>query len=133
MGVVMLKQIFRIIEYLALGVMLLMVLLIAGLAVRRSIPTSLPAPIGKPLVGRQITTWVDTSRTETLGGSGGPRKIAVWIWYPAAHAEEGTPAPYMPAEWVKAREADRGVVGSLFFQSIASIQSHAVEGVPIEA
>jgi predicted dienelactone hydrolase len=125
----MLKRIVRITGYLVLGVVILIGLLIAGLAVRRSIAVSLPAPTGEYPVGRMITQWTDDSRQETLGGSGGPRKIAVWVWYPSAQAD-ATPAPYMPTDWASAREADRGV-GSLFFQSLGSVHTHAVEDVPL--
>lgn len=127
----MLKRIIRTGSYLVLGVGLLTGLLIAGLAVRRSIAVSLPAPTGEYLVGRMITQWTDDSREETLGGSGGPRKVAVWIWYPAAQSD-ATPTAYMPPDWASAREADRGV-GSLLFQSLGSIQTHAVEDVPLAA
>jgi predicted dienelactone hydrolase len=125
----LIKRLVRIAGYLALGVVLLVGLLIAGLAVRRSIPVSLPAPAGRYPVGRMITQWTDNSRQETLGGSGGPREIAVWMWYPAAPSD-AAPTPYMPPQWAQTRQADRGV-GLLVFQSVASIHAHAVEDAPL--
>ncbi len=124
----MLKRIIRTCGYLALGIVILTALLIAGLEVRRSSAVSLPAPTGEYPVGRMITQWTEDSRQETLGGSGGPRKVAVWIWYPEAQSD-ATPAPYLPPDWASAREADRGV-GSLFLQSLGSIHCHAVKDGP---
>jgi dienelactone hydrolase len=89
---------------------------------------ALPAPAGPYPVGRVITTWADMSRRGTLGDAPGePRTLPVWIWYPAQGG--GSPVPYMPPEWARAREADRGI-GSLLFQSPGSIHGHATDALP---
>jgi dienelactone hydrolase len=98
------------------------------LAVQRSQNRALPAPLGPYAVGRMITTWTDASRQESLGGTPGQnRTLSAWIWYPAEQG--GSTVPYMPPEWAHAREADRGF-GSIFFQSIDSIQAHATDARP---
>lgn len=128
----MLKTLLKLAGILFSFAILVIAAAVIYISIQRSADVILPAPSGKYLVGRQITTWTDASRAETLGGTGGPRKLSVWMWYPAAHAEEGMSAPYMPPDWAQAREADRGV-GSLFLQSTSSILTHSVEGDPMEA
>ncbi len=103
-------------------------LVLAYLAVQRSKGVTLPAPAGAYPVGRLITTWTDKSRQENLGGTpGGHRTLSVWIWYPAEH--NGSTLPYMPSDWARAREADRGI-GSLLFQAIGSVHGHATDARP---
>ena len=98
------------------------------LAVQRSKEVTLPTPAGAHSVGRLITTWTDESRRENLGGTPGEhRTLSVWIWYPAEH--NGSTVPYMPSDWARAREADRGI-GSLLFQALGSIHGHATDAQP---
>lgn len=119
----MFKRLLKLGAWLALIATLLAALAVAILLFRRSRSVFLPAPGGTFPVGRMITTWTDRSRQETLGGPPGqPRRLSAWIWYPAGSG--GSALPYMPPEWASARQADRGL-GSLFFQAIDSIHSHA--------
>ena len=49
----------------------------------------LPALTGKYQVGRTGFEWVDTGRTDPLDPHHGPRRLSVWLWYPApADAQE---------------------------------------------
>lgn len=119
----MFKRLLKLGAWLALTMTLLAALALIILLVQRSRGVALPAPGGIYPVGRIITTWTDRSRQETLGGPPGqPRRLSVWIWYPALSG--GTALPYMPPEWASAWQADRGL-GSLFFQEIDSIHAHA--------
>jgi len=124
----MLKRLLKLGAWLALIATLLVALAVAFLLFQRSRSVTLPAPGGIYPVGRIITTWIDRSRQETLGGPPGqPRRLSVWIWYPAGSG--GRTLPYMPPAWARARQADRGL-GSLFFQAIDSIHAHATNAGP---
>ncbi len=113
------------------GVALLLVLLagtVLFLALRRHRTATLPAPGGIHAVGRIVAVWTDSARRETLGGSGGPRRLAVWIWYPAQAG--GTPAPYLPPAWERAHEAERSGPAALLFQATTAVRSHARADAP---
>lgn len=94
----------------------------------------LPAPAGPYPVGRVEYDWVDPNRIDPLSETPGqPRKLNAWIWYPSkAPAPEVTPAPYLPPEWVAARERSLGV-GTLFTQDFDHVHGHSTEGVPLAA
>ena len=63
-----------------------------------------------------------------IGGTPGQhRMLSVWIWYPAE--PDGSSVPYMPPDWARPREADRGI-GSLLSQAVDSIHSHATDARP---
>ena len=102
---------------------------LAYLGVRRNQSVTLPAPQGPYAVGRIITEWTDGTRPEELGAgsaSGAPRRLSVWIWYPA-RSTLGAGERRLhtcPRFGLRARTADRGV-GSLLFQAIGSIHGHA--------
>ena len=73
----------------------------AGVAVvqaRR--PLTLPEPTGPFGVGRVVTQWTDAARRDPLapGAPDPARTLAVWAWYPTAHASS-RPAPYAPGLW----------------------------------
>jgi hypothetical protein len=124
----MIKRILRLAAILAPAVIVLAAVALIYLVVQRSENLTLPAPAGSYPVGRLITTWTDESRLENLGGTPGQhRTLSVWIWYPAEH--DGSTVPYMPLDWARARETDRGI-GSLLFQAVDSIHSHATDAQP---
>lgn len=100
------KRGLKFIAVAALAAVAVAVVALVYVVVQRGQALILPSPAGPYPVGRRITTWVDPSREEHLGGSPGqPRRLAVWVWYPAEPG--GTPGPYMPADWARARETDR--------------------------
>ncbi len=122
----MIKRILTLVAVLAVAAALLVGAIIAYFVVGHSQRLTLPAPAGLYPVGRTITEWSDATRLETLGGAPGQhRTLSVWIWYPAARA--GLPVPYMPAEWAHSRYTG---IGTLLFQSLDSIHSHATGAVP---
>ena len=111
---------------LTAAAVLLVAAVIAYFVVGHSQSLTLPAPAGPYPVGRMITMWTDASRLETLGGTPGQhRTLSVWIWYPAERG--GSPLPYMPSTWARARYTG---IGSLLFQSLDSIHSHATDAAP---
>lgn len=119
----MIKPVLKLVAILALAGIVLVAVSVVYLLVQRSESLTLPAPAGPYPVGRLITTWSDESRWESLGGTPGQhRTLSVWIWYPAE--DGGSPVPYMPPDWARAREVDRGI-GSLLSQAIDSIHGHA--------
>ena len=89
------------------------VLGVAYFEVGRSQTVVLPDPTGPYPVGRTAFDWVDTSREDTLAPSSGIRReLLVWVWYPATSSGQGTAtAEYLPADWRKALEQDRGEGG----------------------
>lgn len=123
-----LRRVIKPVAVVALAAVVAAIIAIAGVIALRTRDVGLPTPPGPFPVGRVIATWVDTSRRGTLGDAPSePRTLPVWIWYPAQGG--GSPLPYMPAEWARAREADRGI-GSLLFQSPGSIHGHATDAPP---
>ncbi|MFD8693583.1 alpha/beta hydrolase family protein [Kitasatospora purpeofusca] len=56
----------------------------------------LPRPTGKYAVGREVLHLVDQDRPDPWVPSAGPRQLMVSMYYPA-HADTGSPAPYMTA------------------------------------
>jgi predicted dienelactone hydrolase len=121
----MIQRKLKLAARLAMGLISLAILAWLLILVQRSRVVTLPAPGGPYPVGRLITTWTDGERQETLGGPPGlPRRISVWIWYPAESG--GAALPYMPTEWAHARQAERGI-GSLLFQAVGSIHDHATD------
>ena len=61
---------------------------------------TLPEPAGGGAVGRRTFEWTDATRDDALARAGhaGPRRLSVWMWYPAA-AAGGRRAPYAPGLW----------------------------------
>jgi predicted dienelactone hydrolase len=99
--------------------------------IQRNRTVTLPSPTGKYAIGRILDEWTDESRPETLGTSTGQyRRLTVWIWYPADPPPGGAPAPYLPKAWAHARDHMRGL-GSILFQSLASIRAHAFANAPV--
>ena len=74
-------------------------------------PTVLPAPTGTAQVGRMRLDWVDASRADPLAGAPGvPRRLPVWIWYPASVSPGSQPAPVLPADWRAAESRGQGIL-----------------------
>ncbi len=112
------------------GLAALLVLAVVALfvyaAIARSRPVSLPAPTGPYAVGRTEYAWTDPARNEIFSDQQGQhREISAWIWYPAQPGS-GQPAVYLPAEWARLRNADRGILAT-FFQDLNQVKSHALE------
>lgn len=65
--------------------------------VERSEPVSLPETTGSFQVGRRTFEWTDTPRRDPYVN--GPRRLAVWLWYPVAKATTGQHVRYAPDDW----------------------------------
>ena len=84
-------------------VILVLVAVLAGsgyvgwVLIQRSEPVSLPDPTGAFQVGRRTFEWTDTTRKDPYGD--GPRKLAVWVWYPVAKGTTGRRVEYAPGLW----------------------------------
>jgi hypothetical protein len=60
----------------------------------------LPAPTGPHAVGRLSSDLVDREREDPYARRGGtPRRLAVWVWYPAAPWTGGSPGANLPGLW----------------------------------
>lgn len=67
-------------------------------AIRAARPVTLPAPTGPYSVGRAITEWTDHARTDPLAPHPGtPRRLSVWLWYPASPRRTRNRPPTPPA------------------------------------
>ncbi len=100
-------------------------------AVRRARPVTLPAPTGRYPVGRRIVDWTDQSRTDPLAPrSGQPRRLSVWLWYPAAAGRAGHPAPYAPGAWGQLHLPSLPGLGETSF---GAVRTHSLDGAPIAA
>ncbi len=102
--------------------------LIGGLVWLRNRPVTLPAPGGPYPVGRLEYDWIDNSRPDPLAADPHPpRKLNVWIWYPAeAPAPSAVPAPYLPPAWAAARQRGAGI---LLMQNLKQVHTHSFEGL----
>jgi hypothetical protein len=59
-----------------------------------------PAPTGPHAVGRVNLDLVDRDREDPCARRGRtPRRLAVWVWYPAAPGTGASPGAYLPGVW----------------------------------
>jgi dienelactone hydrolase len=86
------------------GIVILLLIVMLGAAgyvgwvlVQRSEPVSLPEPTGTYQVGRRTYEWADTPRRDPFAN--GPRRLAVWLWYPVAKETTGRRVQYAPDLW----------------------------------
>lgn len=117
--------ILKIFAGLALAILAIVIALLGYSAVHREQSVTLPAPTGPFAVGRTIYNWTDSARPDPLARSPGiPRELQVWIWYPADPSASAAAAPYLPADWVQAIDADNGI-GRYFQQDLRTVHDHA--------
>ncbi len=108
-----------------------MALFIGTLWVENKTPLTLPTPTGNFAVGRTEYDWIDPARTDALAGQPGlPRELAVWVWYPGAANPAAQPAPYLPLNWVQARDEDQGA-GRLIEHEFTGILTHSFTGLAL--
>ncbi len=94
---------------------------------RRSDQIALPAPTGQYKVGRTSFEWTDTARPDPFV-SGLPRKLSVWLWYPAAADAGGQRAEYAPGLWDRLHL--QGPIAP-FEGRFESLQDKALRDVPV--
>ena len=123
--------IFLVIAILFVGGVLAGAALATYIAAWHNQALNLPAPTGSYAVGRAEYDWVDSSRVDALAPQAGvKRELVVWAWYPAAEAG-GDPAPYLPPDWVSAREQGEGVLGRLVESEYGNIHTHSTLRAPL--
>jgi predicted dienelactone hydrolase len=60
-------------------------------------PVTLPQPTGPYSVGRTMMDWTDAARVDPLAPQPRePRRLCVWLWYPATERRNVPRAPYRP-------------------------------------
>jgi hypothetical protein len=97
--------------------------------VERSRPVDLPTPTGEFRVGRTSVEWTDSSRVDPFAPKAGtPRRLAVWIWYPAEATATGARADYAPDLWSGLHLQG---VASLFQGPFETLRAHALQDVAV--
>jgi len=120
-----LKRLFKIILFLFLAFLAGLGLFIGSLWVEHKATLTLSSPTGAYTVGRMEYDWVDPSRADTLADQPGlPRELAVWVWYPGEPNPAAQTAPYLPPNWVQARDNDQGI-GRLIEHEFTGILTHS--------
>ena len=126
-----LKLTLKIILFAFLAGMVGLGLFIGGLWVENKTALALPAPTGRFTVGRTLYDWVDPSRRDALADQPGqPRELAVWVWYPGEANAAAQPAPYLPLNWIQARDSDQGL-GRLIEHEFTGILTHSYTGLAL--
>jgi len=99
---------------------------------RHDRPVALVAPTGRHPVGRRTFTWTDRGRTDPLAPNRGPRRLSVWLWYPAASGvgRSGPPAPYAPGGWRQLHLPAPVGIGETGF---AKLRTHSRSNAPVAA
>lgn len=116
--------------------LLALVATIAGAAAVWSLPvTQISAPHGAYSVGRQAFTVVDDAREERWGPApGGPRRIAVTVWYPAHAGYVGTPSPWIgDADDVIGAVAERLRLPEFTLGHLRTVTTAAADDAPVSA
>lgn len=110
-----------------LGLVIVALTYVGVVAIRHSVPAALPAPVGAYPVGRVERQLTDDSRRDPTDPLAGPRRLAVWIWYPASRTgpggASGPTAPYAPGPWAALHFS--GPVG-VAEQDFARLRTHSV-------
>ncbi len=126
-----LKLIFKVILFLFLAVGVGLGLFIGTLWLENKTPLTLPTPTGDYVVGHTEYDWIDPARTDTLAEQPGlPRELVIWVWYPGEANAAAAPAPYLPVNWVQARDNDLGA-GRLIEHEFTGIFTHAYTGLAL--
>jgi dienelactone hydrolase len=101
---------------------------VLGAVVRHRV-LDLPTPAGPAPVGRTIFQWTDLARTDGLAPNRNePRRLAVWVWYPAASVGDRPRAPYLPGPWAGMRS---NVFADHLLQDPDRVRGHATAGAPV--
>ncbi|MEA5362988.1 alpha/beta hydrolase [Amycolatopsis sp., V23-08] len=100
-------------------------------ALRATRSVTLPAPTGPYRVGRAIAEWTDHARADPLAPPpGGPRRLSVWLWYPAEPVAGAETAPYAPGAWTGLHLGGALAWSETKFEDV---RVHAIADVPVAA
>ncbi|WP_214409000.1 alpha/beta hydrolase [Sphaerisporangium fuscum] len=104
---------------------------VGAVAVLHAQPVTLPAPTGAFHVGRTAFDWTDQARTDPVAPRPGlPRRLSVWLWYPAPPDAGGRPAPYAPGAWEGLHFEGPFGLGETRFEAVTG---HALQDAPVAA
>ena len=99
--------------------------------IRAEQPVALPIPTGPYPVGRSIVEWTDRGRIDPLAPRPAmPRRLSVWLWYPATPGPDARPAPYAPDAWAGLHLSGPAGLGETSFEDV---HDHALADVPVAA
>ncbi|MDH5567818.1 MAG: hypothetical protein OEY15_14255 [Myxococcales bacterium] len=114
---------------------LAIVLFLTALWLEHNTALELPAPTGPYAVGRLVTTWVDTERTDPYAPTQDQhRELLVWIWYPAELTERSTPAEYLPRFWQEAPdEQSSWFLSTFLWRNPTKVKAHSLESAEISS
>ena len=125
------KLSFKLIAFIFLALLVGLGLFMAGLWMENRSTLTLPAPTGNFAVGQALYDWVDPARRDALADQPGlPRELAVWVWYPGQANASAKAAPYLPLNWVQARDNDQGI-GRLVDYEFTGIRTHSYNSLPL--
>jgi dienelactone hydrolase len=110
------------------SVLVLLAWYVLAMAAFSSGQVVLPALNGKYQVGRTSFEWVDPGRTDPLDPHGGPRTLAVWLWYPAPADAAGPHPAYAPGLWSKLAF---GAPAGWFETDFGKIRVRSIDGTPV--
>lgn len=84
----------------------------------------LPSPSGRYPVGRVSVDCVDHSRRDIYSNNtADPRRLVLWIWYPAAPEPSAQPADYLPTPWMP--------IADYLGIDVAGYRTHAIAGAAL--
>lgn len=127
------KQLFKVFLYGVLTIFGIVMIAIFSFWVELKTNKTIPAPTGKYQVGRMALHLIDSSRIDNLSPQPfSKRELLVWIWYPATVTSTDSLVEYIPSEWSKALNEQRGFVLKNFFARDASkIHAHSFQSPKI--
>lgn len=89
-----------------------------------NLATTLPVPTGSFAVGRTTYMWLNHAGTDKPV-PGASRNVIAWIWYPSTD-QTAVPADYLPMQWRKAIEQNRGLlVNDFLMRDLSRVQTHS--------
>ena len=84
-----------------------------------------PPPTGPYSIGRLALDLTDHSRADPYARRATPRRLAVWVWYPAAPAPSAAAAAYLPGWW--------SALGPVWGFRPSRVRVRAVADAPVDA
>ncbi|MGZ0147731.1 alpha/beta hydrolase family protein [Kribbella sp. WER1] len=110
------------------SVMVLLAWYVMAMAAFGARHVALPELTGKYQVGRTSFEWADTGRADPLDPHHGPRRLSVWLWYPAPPAAQGPHPAYAPGLWSKLAF---GAPAGWFETDFGKIRVRSIDGAAV--